>query len=220
MKRFSLYIALMLFLGSCSLSKKIPQGRKLYNGAEVVIESPNGQFTKKEIESLKPQMTERIAPPTNSMVFGFPFKVWMYYAVGVPKKKKGIRNFLQNKLGQKPVFYEQSYAKLNQGNLVNLTENNGYFKSTISSETISKSYKTGIIYKVDLKPRYAVNQISLDAQDFEVFQKDTVELLKNSILKIGKPYSLDEREPAANGSGHQSECSEIKHKYQTGSKYA
>ncbi|MFT5885571.1 MAG: outer membrane protein assembly factor BamA [Arcticibacterium sp.] len=192
MSRLSLHILLLIFLSGCSLSKKLPKGRALYGGAEVLIENPELKFTKKEIESLKGQMEERIAPRTNGLLFGFPIKVWIHYAIGEPKKKRGFRNFLQNKVGEEPIFYENSFGKLNQGNLVNLIENNGYFKSTIQNESKTNSFKTSIVYNVALAPRYTINNIELDKEDFEDFEGDTLVLMKAGVLKVGKPYSLDE----------------------------
>jgi hypothetical protein len=192
MRQIGLYIALVLFLSGCRIAKKLPEGRILYAGAKVEINNPNLSFTKKEMASLERQILERMAPQTHSMILGFPHRVWLHYVIGEPKKGKGIRSFLRDKLSQSPVFYKPSFTKLNVANLINVSENSGYFRTTATSEAVTKSFKTGITYHVDLAPRYSVNKIELDYQDLKVFKEDTVGLLEGSILKSGKPYSLDE----------------------------
>lgn len=189
MKNLGLYIALILFLTGCSLSKKLPEGKTIYGGGSVKVV---GEASKKAKDNLAVDMEEVLAPRTNSMVLGFPYKVWLYYNIGVPKKAKGIRNFLRNKVGQKPVFYEAGYPKINRANLINVAENNGYFKSTATSESITKKYKTKVAYEVNLAPQYFIKEVSIDTSDFEVFGDDASTLAEGTLLKKDKPYNLGE----------------------------
>lgn len=189
MKHLGLYIALVLFLSACSISKKLPEGKTIYGGGTVEV---RGSEIKKDIANLTLDMEEVLAPRTNSMVLGFPYKVWLYYTIGEPKKSKGVRHFLRNKVGQKPVFYEEGYPKINRANLVNVAENNGYFGSSSTSESVTKGFKTKVEYKVNLAPQYFIKEIEIDSSDFQIFGKDAISLGEGTLLKTGKPYNLDE----------------------------
>ncbi len=189
-RRHISYIVLTFLLGACSLSNKLPVGKSLYAGADVrIMHSEN--LNKQEISSIKTKIEERLAPNTNSTILGFPYKVWLGYNIGEPRKKRGIRRFLQDKLGQKPVFYDPHFAKLNQSLIQNLTGNEGYFGSKIDAKPVEKKYKTFINYEVELAPRYLVKNIAYSTADFSIFGTDTTGMLNNSILKPEQAFSLD-----------------------------
>ena len=93
----------LLFLTSCSVEKFIPQGESIYTGAKIKA-TTDSSITKKQAEALNDQLKTIIRPLPNSTLFGFPYKVWLYYVLGEPKKNKSLRRWFRNKFGEVPVL--------------------------------------------------------------------------------------------------------------------
>lgn len=179
------YIALFALLSSCSLQKKLPAGSKLYAGSEVEIEQGKKQ---REVVDV---LSSNTFPAGNTMLLGFPYKVWFYYTIGEAKKEKGLRSFFQRKLAEKPVFFNPSNLETNEENLENIASNMGHFTTTVRGEAVSKKYKTKAKYFVNLSPRYYINQVTFDSSDFQLLSEPEL-IYRKSKLKKGNPYLLQD----------------------------
>ena len=176
----------LLSLASCSLSKKLPAGSKIYGGAEVEVTS---ESKRGHISDAEEVLSANTFPAKNTMVLGFPYKVWFYYTIGKAKKSKGFRSFLQRKLAEKPVFFNPANLKTNEENLENIAGNMGYFGTDVNSESKTKKYKTTAQYKVSLTPQYLIREVHFDSTDFDRFSHMEA-LTRRSLLKPGAPYDL------------------------------
>ena len=78
-----------VFICSCSISKKLPAGTQLYKGATYTIEKDKSNKT--SARSIKKELKRITAPTPNKTILGFPLRVWLWYAVGEPKKQKGFK---------------------------------------------------------------------------------------------------------------------------------
>ena len=88
------YISLLFLtslVASCSVNKYLPPGEKLFRGEVItIIKNPE---IKESNRSLKNTINLATRPNANKYIFGFPYKVWMWYAIGEPKREK---EFVEN----------------------------------------------------------------------------------------------------------------------------
>ncbi|MGR3810893.1 translocation and assembly module lipoprotein TamL [Jiulongibacter sp. NS-SX5] len=179
-------IILLVFLSSCSIQKKLPEGARLYAGSEIEM---NPQAPKDNVKEVEEVLSSNTFPASNSYLLGFPYKVWFYYNIGEAKKEKGLRSFLQRKLAEKPVFFNPSNLETNESNLENIAANMGHFTTDVIGEAKSKKYKTKAVYEVNLSPGYTINKVSFMAKDFQMLTNSD-EVFRKTLLKTGKTYSL------------------------------
>lgn len=164
---------LVLVTASCSIQKNLPPGAKLYNGATVSITktADNTAGTK----ALKKKLQLQTFPGKNRMILGYPYKVGIWYAMGQPRRKNGLKNWIKNWLGEPPELSTMIKLKANEENLQAYVENRGHFKSSVSSTTSAKGYKMKVAYNVMLTRPYFIDSVkwSLDSS-----------ILGNDILSV------------------------------------
>ncbi|MDB5202266.1 MAG: hypothetical protein JWQ27_1675 [Ferruginibacter sp.] len=190
MRKKQLYFYLMLLLlTSCSVQKFLPEGEKLYRGATITVtKTPD---TKSTTGQLKDMLKLAVKPRPNKFLLGQPYKVWWWYVIGQPKREKGLRAFLRNRLGEPPVLSSRINATATAENMQSLMENLGYFHSTVQGDTTNSGYFTKSIYTAQVQPQYTIKEIT--------WVNDSSELLKiieqtkaRSVLKVGAGYRLSD----------------------------
>ena len=132
-KIISISIICICIASSCSVQKYLPEGEKLYKGATVKV--TKNKETKTSAKSLKKTIAMAASPKPNKYLLGQPYKVWFYYKIGEPKREKGFKAFLRNRLGEPPVLSSRVNAKATAENMASLLDNLGYFHSTVQGGT-------------------------------------------------------------------------------------
>ncbi len=165
-------------VSACSIAKKLPQGTYLYKGATYTIVKDSGDKTK--IAPLKKQLKKSTTPIPNKTIFGFPYRVWVWYFIGEPKKQKGFKYWLSVKFGEPPVLSTQISTKANAANFQYSLSNKGFFRTKASGDTIIKGDRVIAKYKIKLGFPYKI---------------DTVKWLLDSASEIGRNvYQMDSKE--------------------------
>ena len=180
----------LLFLTSCSVEKFIPQGESIYTGAKIKA-TTDSSITKKQAEALNDQLKTIIRPLPNSTLFGFPYKVWLYYVLGEPKKNKSLRRWFRNKFGEVPVLASKRAVNINTEIISNFLDNEGYFRSTSSGELVIKGKKAEAIYTANVKPRYTIDSIKFINKDNLDIEQNLLQTKALSLLKSKQPYRFD-----------------------------
>ena len=186
MKRLC-YIALLLAFSSCSVQKFLPEGERLYKGAEIKVTKDTA--VKQGNKELKSLMKSAVSPRPNKFLFGQPWKVWWWYTIGEPKREKGLKAFLRNKLGEPPVLSSRVKAASIAENIQSLMDNNGYFKTTVQGDTTNFGYFTKAVYTAQVKPQYTINKVEW-VTDSSAVMKAILRIRGRSLLKPGDGYSL------------------------------
>ena len=137
-------LSFAVLISSCSNTKFLQEGQMLYTGAKINIK--NDTLSKKEKSSLKEALQEQLRPKPNSSFLGLRPKLYIYNITKEPKKEKGLRYWLKNKIGEKPVLLQDVDREFNKKIIVNYSENKGFFNAKASSDTISKNKKAQVLY--------------------------------------------------------------------------
>ncbi|WP_228526638.1 MULTISPECIES: BamA/TamA family outer membrane protein [unclassified Flavobacterium] len=183
------FIALSLFfVFGCSNTKYLPEGDLLYTGSSVTIK--DSVIKKKERKALEKELEDLLRPKPNKQILGLRPKLWIYNIAGEPKKQKGIRYWLRNKVGEEPVLFSKVDLDYNASVLRNFTENRGYFKVRVSADSTAKNKRATAEYIVQPKRQYKIKNVKFP-EDSSALGKAIARTSRRSLLKPGNPYDLD-----------------------------
>jgi outer membrane protein insertion porin family len=189
MSRFILYILFVaLIASSCNVSKRLPEGEKLYRGATIDIKREKG--VKGSTGSIRKQLKNAAKPTPNKFILGQPYKVWWWYVIGEPKRETGFRTWLRKQLAEPPVLSSRINALITSQNMEASLENTGYFHSKVQGDTANKGYFTKAIYHADIFPQYTIKNITWVSDSSDLL-KTLESSKKHTLLAPGDPYSLN-----------------------------
>ena len=193
MKQLNQHIIFLLgiiLLASCSSTKNLPPGETLYVGSKIKTEVRD-KADKKEVKALEKELKSLLRPIPNASILGIRYKLFFYNLIKKPpKKERGLKHLIRNKLGEPPVLGSGVNIEKNSLLLHNRLENRGYFSSEVTGDTLVKNRKLTVIYNVKLSPRYYIRNIIYPADSSELSNEINL-LVKGSLLKTGEPYNLD-----------------------------
>jgi outer membrane protein assembly factor BamA len=195
MRHKAIYGFLIALLATgCSVSKYVPANESLYVGGHVEVIPDSA--ARLQVDNLDDELESLLRPNPNATLFGFPYKVWLYYFIGEPRREKGFRNWFRKKFGEPPVFASSRVVGANAEVLAAYMINQGYFRSRATGELIENKNRTAeAYYKAYAKPRYFINEVQFVAADTSrKFYRDflaTKEQARGTLLKKGAPYRLE-----------------------------
>jgi outer membrane protein insertion porin family len=182
---FVFFIVASILLPGCTGLKYVPEGQVLYTKSDVKL-IPSGRVrAKKKIKEL---LYTNINPKPNTSILGMRPALWMYYVAGNPKKK-GLRMFIKNKMGQAPVYMSDIDPDKTSDLLKGHLKNNGYFHANVKhKEEIKK--KTGkVTFTAYVHRPYTIGKITTPVIDTLFANIDS--LKKESFVKTGQRYNLE-----------------------------
>ncbi|CAN5250561.1 BamA/TamA family outer membrane protein [soil metagenome] len=177
---------LIFTLSGCNGTKFLKEGESFYTGAEIKL-VPQGDIPGEK--RIKTMLQTFIKPAPNAKIFGNRTSVWFYYLAGDNSKKKGIRNFIQTKLGSPPVLLKDATPEKTAKVLEQQINNDGYFKSTVASSVETKKKESKVIYTVILQPPFKIGNLNYIAFDTtSVMGKN---ILNERLLRKNQRYQLE-----------------------------
>jgi len=185
-----LFLICIALLNSCAVKKYIPEDTYLYTKGEANLESEHKIEDEKYIQE---QVDEVLFPEPNAAFWGFRPGLHFYYKA--QRDKPGIINkFLNKKIGEEPVYFDEVNIDNTKEVLVNRLENLGYFNSAVTHEinVDSTRKQKSISYAIQLKKAYKMNSIELDPEqkDSLAIFEDIKKSLVNSLIDPKKRFDL------------------------------
>lgn len=187
--RLAIVVVWLTFLFSCTGTKYLKEGESFYDGAEIKFHQQQGKVGRKS--TLRKELETYITPKRNTKVLGMRPGVWIYYATGTPKKKKGLRSFLKRKFGQEPVLIDDITPERTAKILGGYLNNEGYFKSDVEASIKTKGTKSTVLYDVDLYRPYRIREVLYPKGRDSTYAAILSTLHEESLLKLGQRYQLD-----------------------------
>ncbi len=194
MKKNAAYLLFYLLLATgCNVGRYLPVGEKLYRGATVKVQKQKD--VKASNNSLRKQLLLAARPRPNKFILGQPYRVWWWYFIGEPKRPKGLRAFLRNKLGEPPVLSSMLNTKVTAENMNAYLENIGYFHSAVTGDTANYKYFTKAVYQATVFPQHSIRNITWINDSSALLKELDVKKTKGgSLLKTGMAYRLSDIE--------------------------
>ncbi|WP_146153638.1 translocation and assembly module lipoprotein TamL [Adhaeribacter arboris] len=179
----------VLVLSSCSSTKTLPPGRKLYIGHKLEIKSDTIIPTKKLLE---PELESVIVPKPNTSFFGIRPGLWINN-IGNPNKKKGIAYWIRKRFGQEPVLLDSVKVKNVVSLMHNRLNNNGYFGSRVTYQVKEEKERMArVIYHAQVSTPYRIKSIHFPTGDsISEASRAMAGTQKTSLLKVGDLYNLN-----------------------------
>jgi outer membrane protein insertion porin family len=192
MRNQMIYIVFILFLwmgvSSCSNIKYLKKGEKLYVGGSVKLNADS--LKKSERKSLEEELEGLLRPKPNSSILGLRPKLFIYNIAGTPKKDKGFKYWLKNKVGEPPVLTSKLDLDYNASVLQNRLENKGYFRANTEADSTEKRRRVKAYYVANVGVQYRIREVVFPDGDNEL-DSAIRETQRNTFLKAGEPYDLD-----------------------------
>ncbi len=179
----------LLLLNACTGLRKVPKGELLYTGAKITIV---GGENIKHKGKVKTDAKGVVQPDPNTSYLGFRPRLWLFYHVKQPKKKKGLRVWLRTKVAETPVYLSNVDIPLVVKGINAKLYNTGYLDSYCDYEILphKKKRKAAINFRVYLKPPFTIDQIAFP-RDTGALGKIITETAKATLIRKGDIYSLE-----------------------------
>ncbi|GAB2526314.1 translocation and assembly module lipoprotein TamL [Spirosoma aerophilum] len=188
--RFLLFLSI-LSLNACNIAKHLPANERLYMGTDITIKA-DSTVSKDEQGNIKEQLAALARPRPNKQLFGYPYKVALYYLFGEPRRN-GFRAWFRRKFGDEPVFASAKAITSNIPVWKATLQNQGYFGSNVTGTLTESGYKARGVYTVDVMPRYYVDSVVfIDTTKIRASLKAAMRLAsRRTIIKKDDPYNFD-----------------------------
>lgn len=200
MRKFAIWIiggCGALLLAGCSTTKHLPEGEVLYTGVKkMTIVGDSGVKIAPEVKS---EITSLLSvAPNNSLIspyvrYPFPLGLWVWNYMQ-PKKEKGFKRWLYNRLVSEPVLISGVQPDLRTKVAGDILANNGYFHSTADYELIYSKRnprKARITYRISAAAPSLLNTIAYP-NDVSPLTHFIDSLYATSLLHRGNRYALSQ----------------------------
>lgn len=150
----------LLFLGSCSATRKLDENQALVHKVE--LKGIKG--------ALKDNSQAYIRQRPNKKFIGIG---WMKINLGIYnifnwKKETKISKWIKTRIGEAPVIYDSAITKFSAQQIQLYLFNNGYFDAKVNANVNIKKKKARIVYDVSLEQAYTIRNIQYKILDTNI----------------------------------------------------
>jgi len=182
-------LILLLLVNACSITKYIPEGERLYTGAEIETVLEENVEDVKNLNLVEAELNTLIRPQPNSQILGIRFG--LYYHYKAQKEKPGFLNkWLNKSFGEEPVYYSEVDPLRVEELMRNRLDNRGFFYSKVSSEIDSAKKFSAVKYKAVLPKPYTLENFELEGDTLPIYS-EIQELLSETEIKKGNRFDLE-----------------------------
>lgn len=174
--KWSVVLAVLLMLDSCSIMRYVPQDQTLLNRSRIKVD-----VSEVVSDDLSGYLQQR---PNTRFIGLWRFKLNAYNLSDNDSTR--WRNRWLRKIGEPPVIYDAALTERSRELLQHAMCNKGYLKAVVDTVTHTHKRKTNVVYKVTANRPYVVGtyRISLpDTLAMHFVQYDSV-----NALQIGRAH--------------------------------
>jgi outer membrane protein insertion porin family len=183
-----IWVMLLLTGMGCRTARYIPEGEKLYTGAEINWTSAHKVEGK---AALRSEVEDLLHPNPNTTFMGARPGLWAHYRKEAGKAGP-LARFLYKKYGEEPVYLSQVQPDRTLTLINNRLENRGYFFSVLRKELREDARHARIRYYIDLPEPYRLMTYHWVGDSTRTLERTLVDAMrKNTLLPPGTRYDLD-----------------------------
>lgn len=176
-----------LILASCSGTRHLPIGEKLYTGSIIKLESTD-IIKRKKKRLIKTTAENAIRPTPNKSFLGMRPRLCIYMAGGIAPKSK-LQKWLK-KVGEAPVFLSSVNSVTTSAIIEAKYFNIGIFKSFTEFKIAEKKHTAKVIYISNIQNPFTVKELIYSISDTSLSQM-IISNKDNSLVISGEDYNLD-----------------------------
>jgi len=186
-KTLFVQFTICLLLASCSGTKYLPKGEKLYTGADIILESSD-QISHRKKKLIKTVAENAIRPEPNKKIVGLRPKLWMYMKAGENPQGKLKKWFKKN--GEAPVLISSIKPAVTAATIDARLFNIGILNSYTEFKIIEKQHTSDVIYTSHIQVPYTLKEVIYSIPDDSLSRIILTEK-KKSLIKAGDDYNLE-----------------------------
>lgn len=183
-----LFLTAMLVFSGCSSTKTVPEGDALFAGYKVKVNDKADSSNR--TPALETELDATVRPKPNASILGLRPKLWIYNAF-YTTKEKGIKHWIQTKLGEPPVLLSAVDTGSISGVMSSRLVNRGYFNNTVTSETTIDEKMANIQWTATVGKPYRIRKIEYTLNDSLPIHSAINATQPESLLKTGDPFDLE-----------------------------
>lgn len=184
-----------MLITSCTATKYLPEGKKYYDGAEVVWHA-EGDVSGSSRKNTMNDMEAVLRPEPNVKLLGMRPKVWFYHIAGEVEKEKGLKYWIKYKLGSEPVYLEDVKISQMDRLLQNRLELNGFFDGSVNPNV--KERKNSAVVKYDTYVTTPYKYDTIAPIEGEGALVDSIRAIQNNeeeaLIATGERYDFNNLE--------------------------
>ncbi|WP_028903265.1 BamA/TamA family outer membrane protein [Prevotella sp. P6B4] len=195
------YIAMVLCLASCSMTKNIPEDDQLFTGLTKMAYDDEREYDVEayndHLETTKAELEAALATEPNGSLFGssyftvpWSWHLWVYNKFS--GKDSGFARWMTKTFGKAPVLMSQVNPTLRSSVAKSVLRNNGFFRGDVTYELVQQKNpkKCKIGYTIHLDSLF-----TLDSVSYVNFPAPIQALIDStsdeSMIKSQSPFSIN-----------------------------
>ncbi len=184
-----LTFAAAFFVG-CTGTARLQKSEHLYAGAKVKIIKPEKDW---DTKILKTDLKKAVILPRPNKKL-----LWMRPKLSIfntfqNRRPKSFGNFVANRFGEPPVFFEPKIENRQRELLAERAANDGFFKTKINSTEKTGKYTVKIFHEVQVRsPREMVDKVDFPPDSTSILMKTIAAMRSKSVVQPGQPYHLED----------------------------
>lgn len=183
----SILVFTLILLASCSGTRNLVPGQKLYTGSSIEVKSID-TLSKSKIKFIKKTAQGSFNVQPNKTFIGMRPKLWLYMAAG-EKPKSRFAKWIQ-RMGEPPVYLSQINPSMTSEVMDAQLFNIGIFDAQTSFKISEKKRSAKVTYQCIVKKPYKVTKLDYSIFDDSLSQK--INRIKDeSLVKPGEDYQLE-----------------------------
>lgn len=182
-------ILIAIGAGSCNSTKYLSDSQVLYDRGEIEVHIDS--LDKKRKNSFEEYLEELLLPKPNAKLFGWRYKLNMYYLGGGEEKSNSFFKKFYKKRGEPPVLMSDVNREYNENLIRNRLENLGFFNAVVSSDTSINGKIGNINYNAYPGKIFRINSLTYDIAEKNQLGKDIIASREKSLIQKGKNYNLE-----------------------------
>ncbi|GAB5553193.1 MAG: BamA/TamA family outer membrane protein [Saprospiraceae bacterium] len=167
---------------ACNTNKYVAEEAYLYGGTQIEMAKTSTVKSPKKLSTA----LERYARPKKNSGFG----LWVYNTFHNPKKTDGFRNKIANTFGQAPNIFNAQEVQRSKAIMENYLQDNGYFNSSVKSDTSLHKNQIKVKYTVQSAGQYKIRNVFYPEDTSLVINRLINQNLKKSAIKSNRNYQV------------------------------
>lgn len=194
MKRSVRYIVVLALMTACSANKYLAPGEKYFEGSEVRFVEDQKKIPK----DLRATILSGIGPTATRRFFLSRPGTWIYNQIDSVPKKKGLKNFIKNRLGKEPSFLSEVPIEDNRGIIESRMRAAGFFRSEVGFELDTTRHRANVIYTILPKQPYLFDTLNICTRPHPLCDQIKGIHSEHEIIKEGELFSKNKLEDERN----------------------
>ncbi len=174
----------MMVISSCSLTKNLDDDDQVYMGTNITVED---REQGKSVEKFNFNLGSVAKTGTKNGLGNFYIGLHNIFKDAPPK---GFKNWVKNKLGNKPVLYTPDIEATTEARLKFYLNGKGYFSHSLSCDTVSHNRKVDLNCNIKLDERYRIDSLIFPL-DSSYVALELDENKKRTIIREQNYYDRD-----------------------------